>query len=683
MATNLLVGGYTCPHVTANNVDERDQKTPDDWIPRHPDLIRLTGRHPFNCEPPLPKLAEHGFITPVSLHYVRNHGPPPKLDWDTHKIKIDGAVNNPVELSMNDLLTKFEQITMPVTLVCAGNRRKEQNMHKQGIGFSWGAAGLGTSVWTGVRLRDVLDYCGIKSWSEGAKHVCMGGADWLPGGGGSYYATSITRHVAMDWDAQNVILAWEQNGQRLTPDHGYPIRVVIPGYIGGRMIKWLTYITVTEQEDSTHYHYHDNRVLPPGIDAERAIAERWWYKPEYIINDLNINSAITSPGHDEIVTLMSGAVGTYKCKGYAYSGGGRKVTRVELSFDEGVTWDLCTLNHPERPTPAGKHWCWCFWEFDVPYMRLLRSKQMMVRAWDTGLNTQPMNFTWNVMGMMNNCTFKVRIHDLKEPVVPGGLSLQFEHPTQAGQLPGGWMVPKQTEEATPAAAPAKKVEDKPTAAAKASTKYFTEEEVAKHTEKDDCWFIYNGKVYDATSYMDDHPGGAESILLVAGEDATEEFDSLHSEKARNLLEQYCIGEVGAGELGTSDESLLPAEETLYAKLGGEGAVRAVVVKFYDEKILKDASLSSIFKGKNMNALKVHMRKFLTAALGGPNEYTGRSMKDAHAGLGITESNWNSVCTHLVATLEEVGVAQSDIQVVVGAVAPLQPEIVPGINPLHQ
>mmetsp|Transcript_29837 Transcript_29837/g.43981 ORF Transcript_29837/g.43981 Transcript_29837/m.43981 type:complete len:932 (+) Transcript_29837:87-2882(+) len=657
--STIKIGGDTCPKVDIREVDPRDEKTPDDWIPRHPDLVRLTGRHPFNCEPPVMDLMSHGFITPTSLHYVRNHGAAPNLDWDSHRVRISGLVDKPMELSMADFTdpTKFEQVSIPVTLVCAGNRRKEQNSVKQGIGFNWGPAAVSTSVWTGVRVRDVLEYCGLKSQDEGANHVCFVGADPLPGG---YYGTSIIRHAAMD-PASDVMLCWEQNGERLTPDHGYPIRLIIPGYIGGRMVKWLTDISVTEVESDNHYHYHDNRVLPPQIDADTAKADGWWYKPEYIINDLNINSAITSPAHDEVVTIIPGQKATYACKGYAYSGGGRKVTRVELSFDEGETWELTTLTHPERPTRAGKHWCWCFWEYEVPIMRMLRAKQMMVRAWDTGLNTQPMNFTWNVMGMMNNCTFKVRIHDASEG---NGLSLKFEHPTQPGVLPGGWMVPKVEVQA--AVQVEKKVE------AKAGVKYFTEEEVAKHTERDDAWFIYDGKVYDATPFMDDHPGGADSILLTAGEDATEEFDSLHSEKAKKMLDDYYIGELGTAPAASAPP---PPAVSLFEKLGGGEAVNAVVNKFYDEKVLKDTSLSPIFDGKDVESLKMHQRMFLQWALGGENGYTGRSMKEAHAGLGITEAHWNTVCGHLVGTLQELGVSAADIDTVVSKVAPLKDDVV--------
>lgn len=111
----------------ADEVDDRDAKTPDNWIPRHPSLIRLTGKHPFNCEAPLSMLVDQGFITPPSLHFVRNHGAAPQLSFDDHRLEVSGLVDTPLTLSMADILA-MPSVTIPVTLTCAGNRRKEQNM---------------------------------------------------------------------------------------------------------------------------------------------------------------------------------------------------------------------------------------------------------------------------------------------------------------------------------------------------------------------------------------------------------------------------------------------------------------------------------------------------------------------------------------------------------------------------
>ncbi|KAJ1439205.1 Oxidoreductase, molybdopterin-binding domain [Sesbania bispinosa] len=176
---------------------------------------------------------------------------------------------------------------------------------------------------------------------------------------------SIKREMAMD-PARDVILAYMQTGSPLSPDHGFPVRVIIPGFIGGRMVKWLKRIVFTAEECDGHYHYKDNRVLPSHVDAELANEE------EYIINELNINSVITTPCHDEILPINSWTMtrGLMVVRGYAYSGGGRKVTRVEVTLDGGET---CT-----GAGPAG-------------------AKEIAVRAWDEALNTRPENLIWNVM----------------------------------------------------------------------------------------------------------------------------------------------------------------------------------------------------------------------------------------------------------------------------------------------
>ncbi|KAK8692250.1 hypothetical protein V6N13_075721 [Hibiscus sabdariffa] len=253
-------------------LDPRDEATADHWIHRNPSMVRLTGKHPFNSEAPLNRLMHHGFITPVPLHYVRNHGPVPQASWDDWTVEVTGLVKRPMRLSMDQLVKEFQSREFPVTLVCAGNRRKEQNMVKKTIGFNWGAAGASTTVWRGVPLCDVLRRCGIFGKKHGALNVCFEGAEDLPGGGGSKYGTCIKKEFAMD-PARDIILAYMQNGERLTPDHGFPVRMIVPGFIGGRMVKWLKRIIVTTQETQNYYHYRDNRVLPSHVDEELANAE--------------------------------------------------------------------------------------------------------------------------------------------------------------------------------------------------------------------------------------------------------------------------------------------------------------------------------------------------------------------------------------------------------------------------
>ncbi|CAL4967210.1 unnamed protein product [Urochloa decumbens] len=520
--------------------DPRDEATSDAWVRRHPALVRLTGKHPFNSEPPVPRLMAHGFITPAPLHYVRNHGAVPKADWSTWTVEVTGLVRRPCKLTMEQLVTEFEAVELPVTLVCAGNRRKEQNMVRQTVGFNWGPGAISTSVWRGVRLRDVLRRCGVMGAAAGAANVCFEGAEDLPGGGGCKYGTSLRREVAMD-PARDVILAYMQNGEPLTPDHGFPVRVIVPGFIGGRMVKWLKRIIVASSESESYYHYRDNRVLQSHVDAELANAEAWWYKPEYMINELNINSVITTPGHDEVLPINALTTQRpYTIKGYAYSGGGRKVTRVEVTLDGGETWQVCSLDHPERPTKYGKYWCWCFWSVDVEVLDVLGAKEIAVRAWDEAMNTQPEKLIWNLMGMMNNCWFRVKTNACRPH--RGEIGLVFEHPTQPGNQPGGWMArQKHLETSESAQGTLKKSTSTPFM--NTATAQYTMSEVRRHTSPDSAWIIVHGHIYDCTGFLKDHPGGADSILINAGTDCTEEFDAIHSDKARGLLEMYRVGEL--------------------------------------------------------------------------------------------------------------------------------------------
>merc|ERR550539_477266 len=113
------------PRQDAEALDERDADTPDAWIRRHPDMVRLTGRHPFNSEPPLKSLQKAGWITPPSLHVVRNHGAVPKLDWEAHRLHVSGVPRGDCALSMDDLVSGKvgPVVSIPVTFICAGNRR--------------------------------------------------------------------------------------------------------------------------------------------------------------------------------------------------------------------------------------------------------------------------------------------------------------------------------------------------------------------------------------------------------------------------------------------------------------------------------------------------------------------------------------------------------------------------------
>ena len=352
-------------------------------------------------------------------------------------------------------------------------------------------------------------------------------------------------------DQYDVMLAYKMNGQVLPPDHGYPIRVLIPGCIGGRSVKWLARIEASEADSKNVFHLHDNKVFPTAVrSAEQATEEGWWERPEYILYDLNVNSAITTPGHCEKIQPQS-LQDTYVTRGYAYSGGNRRITRVEVSVDSGKSWRLAELERAPADRLASmygelvgasyykrsRNWTWVRWSLGMPMAELLEAKELVVRAWDEAQNTQPEHLTWNLMGMMNNCWFRVKLSPDRKAESP---TLFCEHPTTVApyETPG-W---REKEKALEAAV-SKVVEERP----QGKLQTYTMAEVEKHASEDDCWIVVHGLVYDCTRFLKDHPGGIQSIMIAAGTDCTEEFDAIHSEKAQKMLNDYLIGEAPTPE----------------------------------------------------------------------------------------------------------------------------------------
>ena len=137
------------PPPRQTSVLAQDLRTPDKHVERDSRLIRLTGIHPFNAEAPLSELYNEGFLTTKNLHFVRSHGPVPRIedeDVPNWEFSVTGLVETPLLLTLQQLQEDFEQFTYPITLVCAGNRRKEQNVVRKSKGFSWGAAGVSTAI---------------------------------------------------------------------------------------------------------------------------------------------------------------------------------------------------------------------------------------------------------------------------------------------------------------------------------------------------------------------------------------------------------------------------------------------------------------------------------------------------------------------------------------------------------
>jgi sulfite oxidase len=328
---------------------------------------------PLNAESPLEALCRSR-VTPTRLFFVRNHGPIPLVEPGTFRLTVQGAVRHQLHMGLDDLRRRFPRATVAATLVCAGNRRHELDQVAPTSGLPWGAGAIGNARWTGARLADVLERAGVL---PGGTHVAFEGLDGSgPEGRGEVFGGSIPIAKALRGE---VLLAYEMNGEPLPPEHGFPLRVVVPGYAGARSVKWLRAISV-QREPSTSFFQREDYAL-----GGRPLGE------------LALTSAICRPGASEVRPRER-----VRLSGYAIGAGGRPLRTVEVSADGGATWRPATLSR-------GDPWTWRHWESTVTTGR--RARELAVRAWDSSPAGQPADLAaaWNRRGYMNNAWHRVRL----------------------------------------------------------------------------------------------------------------------------------------------------------------------------------------------------------------------------------------------------------------------------------
>jgi sulfite oxidase len=302
---------------------------------------------PFNGGPP-PAQIIRSPITPNDLFFVRCHGNVPEVDSGKYRLEVTGNVSKPLSLSLDDIKNNFERVSIPATLQCSGNRREELiRVTPIPNELPWGTEAISHAVWAGVRLRDVLADSGVDGKAYSHLHVDFVGLDETERLGNRFqYGGSIPVAKAL---RNEVVLAYEMNGKTLPPSHGFPLRVVVPGYIGARSVKWLKRITVQDEPSQNYFQRKAYRLFPPDVSADNV---QW--DEGMMLGELNVTSVICS--HVEGAKVAAGQV---TIEGYAMTGGDRQVTRVDVSSDGGETWKAAEFTNELQDMS------WRLWKVDA------------------------------------------------------------------------------------------------------------------------------------------------------------------------------------------------------------------------------------------------------------------------------------------------------------------------------
>jgi sulfite oxidase len=348
------------------------------------DLI-VHEEEPYNAETSPAALAEAA-VTATDAFYVRGHGEVPEVHCASWKLRVHGLVERELQLSLATLRETFREREVTATLQCAGNRRKGLIAYREIPGEApWGPGATGTARWAGIALADVL---ALAVPSGDARHVAFEGADISSEAkpaqrfGGSIPLDKACR--------REVLLAWAMNGETLAPVHGAPLRLVVPGYIGARSVKWLERIEVRSTPWEGYFQHVVYRLLPedgtPGPGAGMPLGL------------VALNADILSPADGDAVPA-----GPTEVRGYAFAGGERYVARVDVSIDGGASWVQAELLEDLGP------WAWRQWRTTVELAP--GEHEILVRAWDSSAATQPEDEAalWNPKGYVNNARPRVRV----------------------------------------------------------------------------------------------------------------------------------------------------------------------------------------------------------------------------------------------------------------------------------
>jgi len=319
-------------------------------------------------------------VTPVGLHYLLNHFDVPYLPGDAWQLSVSGHVAKPISLSIEDLKA-LPVRTLRVTMECAGNGRGLLSPRYPSM--PWFNEAVGTAEWTGTRLKHVLDRAGLND--EAVELAFIGADRGFDRGVEHSYGRSLKRELALDED---VLLVWAMNGQPLLPQHGYPLRLLVPGWYGMANDKWLTRVEALREpyqgfQQAVGYHYR----AQPG-------------QPGTPVTHMRVKSLLIPPGiadwYSRERLLDAGAAQIF---GRAWSGDGVPITGVELAING--CWQQATLEPPQ-----GKY-TWQAWQY--LWQAHPGEYELACRATDAKGRTQPLEPPWDAGGFGNNAVQHVRV----------------------------------------------------------------------------------------------------------------------------------------------------------------------------------------------------------------------------------------------------------------------------------
>lgn len=330
----------------------------------------------------LPLEGLHYDVTPTGLHYTLIHYDIPAVDVTTWHLEVGGQVHTKLSLTLEELQQRLVQ-TLRVTLECAGDGRAL--LHPRPLSQPWLTGAVGTAEWSGTPLRLLLEEAGI---GEGVSEILFTGLDrGIEGGVEQDYQRSLPLSVALHDD---VLLAWAMNGAPLEPQHGSPVRVIVPGWYGMAHVKWLRAITA---------------LLTPFAGYQQAVAYRYSQsreQPGKPVTLMRVRALLIPPGIPDFLTRVRVVQhGSVELRGRAWSGRAT-ITHVEVSCDGGSTWALAEIGEPQGAY-SWQSW-WYLWDASPP-----GTYELCCRAHDSAGNVQPLEQHWTARGMGNNAVQRVRV----------------------------------------------------------------------------------------------------------------------------------------------------------------------------------------------------------------------------------------------------------------------------------